>query len=67
MNSVDLTLAAPAEVQAETAQHDASREAYLRQERQTEVEATGPSTWVPGPYTPSWGGPAPYTEQPLRT
>jgi len=64
LNSVDSALAAVAEVQAEAAQRDASREAYLRQERQTEAEATGPSAWVPGPRTPSWGGPAAYMERP---
>src|SRR5262249_42861731 len=64
MNSVDAALAAVAEAQAETAQRDSSREAYMRQERQAETEAAGPTVWVPGPHTPSWGGPAAYTEQP---
>jgi hypothetical protein len=64
MNSVDAALAAVAEVQAEAAQRDASREAHLCQERQAEAEATGPSAWVPGPRTPAWGSPEPYTEQP---
>jgi hypothetical protein len=64
LNSVDTTLAAVAEAQAEAAQRDTSREAYLRQERQAEPEATGPSVWVPGPHTPTWGGRALYTEQP---
>jgi hypothetical protein len=64
LNSVDAALAAVAEVQAEAAKRDASREAHLRQGRQAEAEATAPSAWVPGPHTPAWGGPEPYTEQP---
>jgi hypothetical protein len=64
LNSVDAALATAAEVQAEAAQRDASHEAYMLQQRQAEAEATGPSAWVPGPHTPTWGGPAPYTEQP---
>jgi hypothetical protein len=64
MNSVDAALVAVAEVQAEAAQRDASREVHLRQERQAEAEATGPSAWVPGPHTPAWGSPEPYAEQP---
>jgi hypothetical protein len=64
MNSVDAVLAAVAEAQAEVAQRDSSREAYMRQERQAEADAAGPSAWVPGPRTPSWGGPAAYSEQP---
>jgi hypothetical protein len=64
MNSVDAALATVAEAQAETAQRDASRQAYILQERQAEAEAAGPSAWVPGPRTPSWGGPAAYAEQP---
>jgi septal ring factor EnvC (AmiA/AmiB activator) len=56
-NSVDAALAAVAEAQAEAAQREASREAYMLRERQAEAEATGPSAWVPGPHTPSWGGP----------
>jgi hypothetical protein len=64
LDSVDVALASVAELQAEAAQRDASREAYMFQERQAEAQATGPSAWVPGPHTPTWGGPAPYTEQP---
>jgi hypothetical protein len=64
MDSVDAALSTVAEAQTDAAQRDASREAYTRQERQAEAEATGPSAWVPGPHTPSWGGPAAYTEQP---
>ena len=64
MNSVDTALATVAKSQAETAQRDASRQAYRLQERQAEAEATGPSAWVPGPRTPSCGGPAAYAEQP---
>jgi hypothetical protein len=60
---VDAALIAVAEVQTEAAQRDASSEAYILQQRQTEAEATGPSAWVPGPHTPTWGGLAPYTEQ----
>jgi hypothetical protein len=63
MNSVDAVLATLAEAQAEVAQRDASREAYMLQERQAETEATGPTAWLPGSRTPSWGGPA-YTQQP---
>jgi hypothetical protein len=63
LNAVDAALAAAAEVQTEAAQRDASREAYMLQQRQAEAEATGPSAWVPGPHTPTWGGPAPYREQ----
>ena len=43
---------------------DASRKAYMLQERQAQAEATGPSAWVPGPNTPSRGGLSAYTEQP---
>jgi hypothetical protein len=57
LNSVDAALAAVAKVQTEAAQRDASSEAYMLQQRQAEAEATGP-------HTPTWGGPAPYTEQP---
>jgi hypothetical protein len=64
LNSVDATLAAVAEVQADAAQRNASREAYMLQEHQAEAEATEPSAWVPGPHTLPWGGPAAYTEQP---
>jgi hypothetical protein len=64
LDSVDTALAAVAEAQTEAAQRDASRKAYMLQERQAEAEATGPSTWIPGPHTPSWGGPATNTEQP---
>jgi hypothetical protein len=63
LNAVDAALAAAAEVQTDAAQRDASREAYMLQQRQAEAEATGSSAWVPGPHTPTWGGPAPYTEQ----
>ena len=64
MNAVDAALAAVAEVQTEAAQRDASREAYMLQQRQAEAEATGPSAWVPGPHTPAWGGPAPTRNSP---
>jgi hypothetical protein len=64
LNSVDAALAAVAEAQTEAAQRDTSREAYMLQQRQAEAEATGLSAWVPRPHTPTWGGPAPYTEQP---
>jgi hypothetical protein len=64
LDSVDATLAATADAQAETAQRDASREAHIRQECQAEAEATGPPVWIPGRHTPSWGGPAAYTKQP---
>jgi hypothetical protein len=64
LNSVDAALVTVAEVQDGAAQRDASREAYMLQQRQAEAEATGPSAWVPGPHTPTWDGPAPYSEQP---
>jgi hypothetical protein len=64
LDSVDAALATTAEAQTETAQRDASREAHIRQECQAEAEATGPAAWIPGPHTPSWGGPAVYTGQP---
>jgi hypothetical protein len=65
LNSVDAALAAVAEAQAETAQRDASRKAYMLHERQAETEVTRPAAWVSGLHTPSWGGPAPYMEQPI--
>jgi hypothetical protein len=64
MDSVDAALAAAAEAQTVAAQRDASREAHMRQERQAEAEATGPSARIPGPHRPSWGAPAACTEQP---
>src|SRR5262249_4644919 len=64
LNSVDAALAAVAEAKADTAQRNASRETHMLQERQAEAEATVPSAWVPGPHTPSSGGPAAYAEQP---
>jgi hypothetical protein len=54
------------ETQTEVAQREASREAHMLQKRQAEAEATGPSAWVPGLQTPSWGGLSSYTEQTPR-
>jgi hypothetical protein len=64
LNAVDAALTAAAEAQTKAAQRDASREAYILQQRQAEAEAAEPSAWVPGPHTPTWGGPAPHAEQP---
>jgi AAA domain len=64
MDSVDAALTTVVEAQAEAAQRDTSRQAYMLHERQAEAEATGPSVWVPGSRTPSWDSPASYTEQP---
>jgi hypothetical protein len=64
LNSMDAALATVAEAQADAAQRNTSREAYMLQERQAEAEAAEPSAWVPGPRTPAWSGPAAYAEQP---
>jgi hypothetical protein len=68
MDRTDAALATVANARAEAAQREESREAYTLQERQAEMEAklepAGPSAWVSGPHTPSWGGPLTDVEQP---